>query len=83
MLDDFQMEEIKTKNFKRVMDNLHIENGLFVIPERDEKLEKSSRNIPGVKVICAAGLNVYDILYHQRLVLLKPSIDQLHERLLA
>ena len=83
VLDDFQMEEIKTKNFKRVMDNLHIENGLFVIPERDEKLEKSSRNIPGVKVICAAGLNVYDILYHQRLVLLKPSIDQLHERLLA
>jgi large subunit ribosomal protein L4 len=83
VLADFPMDEIKTKNFKKVMDNLHIDNGLFVIPDRDEKLEKSSRNIPGVKVISAAGLNVYDILHHHRLVLLKPTIDRLHERLLA
>ena len=83
VLDSFQLDGIKTKNFKKVMENLHIENGLFVIPERDERLEKSARNIPGVKVICAAGLNVYDILQHHRLVLLKPCIDQLQERLLA
>jgi large subunit ribosomal protein L4 len=82
VLDEFQMDAIKTKNFKKVMENLNIENGLFVIPERDDTLEKSSRNIPGVKVICAAGLNVYDILHHHRLVLLKPCIDQLQERLL-
>jgi len=83
VLDEFQMDEIKTKNFKQVMKNLEIENGLFVTPERDEKLEKSSRNIPGVKVIPAAGLTVYDILLHHRLVLLKPSVDKLAERLQA
>jgi large subunit ribosomal protein L4 len=81
ILDDFQMDEIKTKNFMQVMKNLEIENGLFVTPERDEKLERSSRNIPGVKVIPVAGLNVYDILLHHRLVLLKPSVGHLEERL--
>jgi large subunit ribosomal protein L4 len=81
VLDDFQMDEIKTKNFKRVLENLQIDNGLFVTVDRDEKLEKSCRNIPGVKVIPASGLNVYDILLHHRLVLLKPCVDKLQERL--
>jgi large subunit ribosomal protein L4 len=81
ILDDFPMEAIKTKHFQKVMDTLQIENGLFVTPDRNETLEKSSRNIPGIKVVPMAGLNVYDILLHHRLVLLKPCIDKLQERL--
>lgn len=83
VLDGFQMEEIKTKKFMDVMQNLKIANGLIVTPERDENLEKSSRNVNGIKVISAAGLNVYDILLHHNLVLLKTSIDKLEERLLS
>jgi large subunit ribosomal protein L4 len=81
ILDDFPMEAIKTKHFQKVMDTLQIENGLFVTPDPNETLEKSSRNIPGIKVVPMAGLNVYDILLHHRLVLLKPCIDKLQERL--
>lgn len=83
VLDDFPMEEIKTKKFLKVMQALNVDNGLIVVPERDEILEKSSRNIPGIKVIPTAGLNVYDVLLHRRLVLLKPCIDQLEKRLLS
>ncbi len=83
VLDDFQLDEIKTKGFVKVMEALNISNGLIVIPGSNENLEKSSRNVYGFKVIPVAGLNVYDILHHHRLVLLKPAIDQLEERLLS
>ncbi|MCF6289726.1 MAG: 50S ribosomal protein L4 [Desulfobacterales bacterium] len=83
VLDDFQLDGIKTKGFVKVMETLNISNGLIVIPGSNENLEKSSRNVYGFKVIPVAGLNVYDILHHHRLVLLKPSIDQLEERLLS
>lgn len=83
VLDSLHLAEIKTKEFQNVMRKLNIENGLFVIPDRDEMLEKSSRNIPGVKVIATAGLNVYDILLHHRLVLVRPCIDLLEKRLLS
>ena len=83
VLDAFDLEEIKTKKFLEVMKKLEIENGLIVIPEMNENLEKSSRNVHGFKVISSAGLNVYDILLHRRLVLLQPCLDQLEKRLLS
>jgi large subunit ribosomal protein L4 len=83
VLDAFDLEDIKTKKFLEVMKKLEIENGLIVIPEMNENLEKSSRNVHGFKVISSAGLNVYDILLHRRLVLLQPCLDQLEKRLLS
>lgn len=83
ILDAFQLEEIKTKNFVAVMEKLNIKNGLIVVPELEENLEKSARNVHGYKVIPAAGLNVYDVLLHHRLVLVQPCIAQLEERLLS
>ena len=83
VLDGFDLADIKTKQFVEVMKKLNIENGLIVIPERNEKLEKSSRNVQGYKVIPADGLNVYDILLHRRLVLLQPCLGQLEKRLLS
>ena len=65
------------------MEKLNINNALIVIPERDDNLERSSRNVKGFKVIPTAGLNVYDILYHKHIVLLQPTIGQLEERLLS
>lgn len=83
VLDNFKIDEIKTKRFIGVMNNLKIENALIVIPERDDHLERSSRNVQGFKVIPTAGLNVYDILLHKHIVLLQPCIGQLEERLLS
>lgn len=83
VLDDFRIEEIKTKRFIGVMNTLNIENALIVVPERDDYLERSSRNVQGFKVIPTAGLNVYDILLHKHIVLLQPCIGQLEERLLS
>ena len=83
VLDDFQMDEIKTGNFVAIMNTLELDNALIVIPGADEKLEKSSRNVPGYKVMATAGLNVYDILLHKKVVLLQDCIGQLEKRLLS
>jgi large subunit ribosomal protein L4 len=83
VLDGFSMEEIKTKKFLGVMNSFNIDNALIVVPERDDTLERSSRNAKGFKVVPTAGLNVYDILLHKHIVLLQPCIGQLEERLLS
>ena len=83
VLDGFDLADIKTNQFVEIMKKLNIENGLIVIPGKNENLEKSSRNVQGYKVIQADGLNVYDILLHRRLVLLQPCLGQLEERLLS
>jgi len=83
VLDGFDLADIKTKQFVEVMKKLNIENGLIVIPEKNENLEKSCRNVHGYKVIQADGLNVYDILLHRRLVLLQTCLGQLEKRLLS
>ncbi len=83
VLNEIELEEIKTKKFVSVMKTLNLSNALIIIPERNEKLERSSRNVPGIKVMPAAGLNVYDILLHKHLVLVQPCLAQLEERLLS
>ena len=83
VLDNFEMAEIKTKEFQKVIDTLDMDNCLIIVPDHDEKLDKSSRNIPNVKVLPVAGLNVYDILLHKKLVLVQSSIVKLEERLLT
>ena len=83
VLDGFDLADIKTKQFVDIMKKLNIENGLIVIPGKNENLEKSSRNVQGYKVIQTDGLNVYDILLHRNLVLLQPCLGQLEERLLS
>ena len=83
VLDDFSLEQIKTKAVAAVLERLSLRKPLIVIDEKDEKLELSSRNIPGVKVLRVEGLNVYDILNHSTLVLLAPSIKGIEGRLAA
>jgi large subunit ribosomal protein L4 len=81
IIDEFQLEEIKTRKFVDVMDKLEIDNCLIVVPEHDDKLERSSRNVPGYKVLPVAGINVYDILLHKKLIIVQPSLDKIAERL--
>lgn len=83
VLEDFQLDEIKTKKFLNVMDALQLKNALIVTAEHSDTLSRSSRNVIGYKVMPTEGLNVYDVLHHQHLVLLKSSVEDLEKRLLA
>ncbi|WP_136798082.1 MULTISPECIES: 50S ribosomal protein L4 [Desulfosediminicola] len=83
VLEDFAMEDIKTKDFMGVMKALEIENGLIVIDGDNDNLKLSSRNVNGFKVMPSEGLNVYDVLLHKKLVLVKPVIESLEKRLMA
>jgi large subunit ribosomal protein L4 len=81
VMRDFGLSEIKTKAFAEVLGRFESENALVIIPGQDEVLEKSSRNLPRVKVLRAEGLNVYDILKYDRLVLLEPAVGMIEEAL--
>lgn len=83
ILDDFAMDTIKTKDFVKVMNVLDIQSGLIIVNGTTENLQKSARNVNGYKVLPTDGLNVYDILLHKKLVLVKPVIENLEKRLLA
>ncbi len=83
VVDSLEMAAIKCKDFVSVMNNLEVKNALIIIPDHDETIEKSSRNIPKVKVLPVSGLNVYDILLHEKLILVQTSIEKLEERLLT
>ncbi|OGP51748.1 MAG: 50S ribosomal protein L4 [Deltaproteobacteria bacterium RBG_13_43_22] len=81
VLDHFNLDEIKTKKFSLIMDHLQMKKTLIITDQENQNLEKSARNVYGVKVLRVDGLNVYDILRYDRLVLLKPSIPIIEEAL--
>jgi len=83
LLDAFGLEQIKTRDFVNVLKALNVANALVVTSERDDILERSSRNVPGVKVLSCMGLNVYDILKYKHLVLLESSVKEIEGRLLS
>ena len=77
------MEAISTKTFKKVVDLFGLKKALFVIDQDDAVLMKSSRNLKNVKMIRSEGINVYDVLNYEHLVLLEPSIKKIEGALLA
>lgn len=80
VLDQFGLEQPKTKAFAEIMGNLDAPSALIVTDSDDTNLDLASRNIKGVKVLRAEGLNVYDILKYDKLILLAPSIKAIEER---
>ena len=83
VLRDFPMDEIKTKRFQEVIDRFGFKKTLFVIDESRPLLEKSSRNIRDVKMVRSEGINVYDLLKYDHVVLLEPSIKKIEGALLS
>lgn len=83
VLDNLELEEIKTRALLDITDGLNVDNVLIVVDKADEKLELSSRNLPHVKVLRCEGLNVYDILKYKSLVLLEDSVKGIEGRLLS
>ncbi len=83
ILKDFPMEEIKTKAFKAVLDRFGLASALFVLDQENAVLDKSSRNLKEVKMMRSEGINVYDILKYDTLVLMEPSVKTIEGALLS
>ncbi len=81
VLDPFKLENIRTKDFVALLDRFELGKTLVVLPEHDEIIEKSARNIPNVKVLRSEGLNVYDLLDHRSVILSKDCISRIEEAL--
>ncbi|HNZ64200.1 MAG TPA: 50S ribosomal protein L4 [Smithella sp.] len=82
ILKDFPMEKISTRVFQKVVDLFDLKKALFVLADNNEVLLKSSRNIKNVKMIRSEGINVYDILNYEHLILLEPSVKKIEGALL-
>ena len=83
VLDRFELEAIKTKEFVEVLKNLNLDSALIVTDGNNENLQLSSRNVRDIKVLRSEGLNVYDILKYRTLVLLEPAVKNIEGRLQA
>ena len=83
VLDKLELSEISTKNFSVIMKSLSLTKPLFIIDKRDETVEKSARNIPYVKVLKVEGLNVYDIIRHEQLILTLDALRRIEEVLVS
>lgn len=81
VVDKIDLPEIKTKGFVSVAEGLGLEKALIVAKDADTNLVLSARNLPGIKVVEADKLNVYDVLRFPSLVLLQGAAAHIQERL--
>ena len=80
VLESLSLEEIKTKTIVNMLNALGADRKvLLVLPEKDEKIVLSARNIPGVKTARVNTLNVYDILNCDKFIVVKDAVAQLEE----
>ncbi|SHE81387.1 LSU ribosomal protein L4P [Desulforamulus putei DSM 12395] len=79
VLDTLTLEAPKTKEMVRILNNLNAKKALVVTAERDVNVEKSARNIEGVKPLKAEGVNVYDLLKYTKLVITKDAVAKIEE----
>ena len=80
VVDKLAFNEIKTKNMANALTNLKVTGKtLIMLPEKDEKVQKSSRNIEGVKTTLVNTINVYDLLKYNNLVVTLDTIKKLEE----
>ncbi len=79
VVDELKFDEIKTKNFKQVMDNLKVEKGLVILAENDQNVVLSARNMAKVNTTLTNQINVYDIMKAGTVVLTKDSAAKIEE----
>ncbi len=79
VLDELKLDEIKTKKFKAVMDNLNVSNALVVLDQRDETVMRSASNLPTIKTALTNTINVYDILKYKKMVVTRAAVAAIEE----
>lgn len=79
VVDELKMDEIKTKTFKGVLDNLNAEKALVVLNDMDANVIASAKNIPTVKTTQTNELNVFDVLKYNTVVVTKDAVATIEE----
>lgn len=79
VLEDLNLDEIKTKKMKAILDNFKIEKALIVLDQKNENVQLSARNLPKVRTVLSNSINVYDILKYDTMVLTKNAVAQIEE----
>ena len=79
VLDELKFDEIKTKNFVNVMNNLKVNKGLVVLADNDSNVIMSARNVATVDTIVVNSINVYDVMKANTLVLTKDAVAKIEE----
>ena len=80
VVDSLPLKDIKTKEFVKALSNLKVEGkALIMLPEKNENVQKSARNIEGVKTTLVGTINVYDLLKYNKLVLTLDTVKKLEE----
>ena len=79
VLDDLKCDEIKTKKFQEVLNNLKVNKALVVLNDNDEKVVLSARNIPEVRTVLTNTINVYDILKYNTVITTKAAVATIEE----
>jgi len=83
IVDKFELEAAKTKIMVKALAELKVKSAIIVVAHADEKIERSARNLPKIKVMRVEGLNVYDLLRYEHLILTDGALKLLEERLAA
>ena len=80
VVDSLPLNDIKTKEIVKALSNLKVEGkALIMLPEKNEKVQKSARNIEGVKTTLVETINVYDLLKYNKLVVTEDTVKKLEE----
>ena len=79
VIDELKFDEIKTKNFKAVMDNLKVAKAYVVLNENDEKVVMSAKNLPNVQTALTNTINVYDVMKGGTVILTKDAVKTIEE----
>ncbi|MCI8508401.1 MAG: 50S ribosomal protein L4 [Lachnospiraceae bacterium] len=79
VLDELKFDEIKTKKFVEVLNNLEVAKALVVTKDNDQNVVLSARNVPGVKTALTNTINVYDILKYDTVVITKDAVAAIEE----
>ena len=82
LVDAITLDEVKSKKFVALMKTFKITNAL-IIDEENKNLSLSARNVTNFKVLKPEGLNVFDLMIHDYVILTKPSLESIEKRLLA
>ena len=79
VVDDFKMEDIRTKEFAQMLENLKLTDSsvLMLLPENDYNIYLSSRNLSGVNVYSYDRISAYDILKHKKILLMKGAVEKI------
>ncbi|MCI9137636.1 MAG: 50S ribosomal protein L4 [Lachnospiraceae bacterium] len=79
VVDELKLDEIKTKKFKAVLENLKVNKALVILNDNDQNVVMSARNIPAVKTALTNTINVYDILKYDTVIVTKDAVATIEE----